>query len=209
MERERITISIKKDLLNRIDKFIDGTNIRNRSNAVEVLATKGLGQEATKKAVVLLGGKDALKSITGTKIFLSQLKSVGFDHVHIAVGFLADKIKERLGDGSEFDMKFTYSDKGEGSGGAILSLKKQLTETFIVYNSDKGYEIDLKFLLDYHRNHNTDATIATDDLENMTGIYVFEPNIISVIRRGFSMIEEDLIPELLKQGRTIFYPIAS
>jgi NDP-sugar pyrophosphorylase family protein len=207
MERERVTISVKKEVLKKIDKFVDGTNVRNRSNAIEILTLKALGEESTKKAVVLLGGKDALRFIPATKDFLFKLKEVGFDHVHIAVGFLGDKIKEKLGNGSEFGMKFSYSDKGEGSSGALSSLKKHLTETFIIFNSEENPIVDLKFLIDYHKQHKAIATIATTDLTGMKGIYLFEPEIFSFIPRGFSMIEDDLIPLLVTEGKAIIYPV--
>ena len=132
MERERITISIKKSLLEEIDRTIDSVKIRNRSHAIETLCTRSLNYSDKKNAVVILGGDDAIKQIPAVKENLKNLKKYGFTKVYIAVGYLADKIKASLGDGSNFGLKLEYLGEGEGSGGAILPLKKLFQQTFRV-----------------------------------------------------------------------------
>jgi NDP-sugar pyrophosphorylase family protein len=205
MDRERITISIKKNVLEKIDRIIDGTSVRNRSHAIETLALKSLGGATSNQAVIILGGDDAIKAIPAAKAYLPKLKVAGFDSVVIAVGFLADKVKEKIGFGVEYDLTIKYSDKGEGSGGALNILKKELQSTFIVINTAKEYEIDLKNLLEYHRNHKSKFTIATDDIHSMLGIYVIEPEILSIIPKGFSMLDDDLIPKLINDKEIIIY----
>lgn len=205
MDRERITISIKKNVLEKIDRIIDGTSVRNRSHAIETLALKSLGGATSNQAVIILGGDDAIKAIPAAKSYLPKLKEAGFDSVVIAVGFLADKVKEKIGFGVEYDLTIKYSDKGEGSGGALNILKKELQSTFIVINTAKEYEIDLKNLLEYHRNHKSKFTIATDDIHSMLGIYVIEPEILSIIPKGFSMLDDDLIPKLINDKEIIIY----
>jgi NDP-sugar pyrophosphorylase family protein len=207
MDRERITISIKKNVLEKIDHTIDGTSVRNRSHAIETLALKSLGGATSNQAVIILGGDDAIKAIPAAKAYLPKLKEAGFDSVVIAVGFLADKVKEKIGFGVEYDLTIKYSDKGEGSGGALNILKKELQSTFIVINTAKEYEIDLKNLLEYHRNHKSKFTIATDDIKSMLGIYVIEPEILSIIPKGFSMLDDDVIPKLVNDKEIIIYPI--
>lgn len=207
MDRERITISIKKKVLDEIDKVIDGVNVRNRSHAIESLAMQGLGKNESKSAVILLGGDDALKAIPATNNYLVKLKMAGFDKVNIAVGFLGDKVKEKLGDGRDFNLKLEYSDKGEGSGGAIKSFQGQLRKTFIVFNTTKVFETELNFLLNYHKDHKAIATVATNDLETFDGIYIFEPEIFDYIPKDFSMIDENVLPKLIKEGKAIIYPL--
>ena len=53
---ERITITIKKELLGRIDKSIDKNNVRNRSHAIERLIVKALGKTGIETALLLAGG---------------------------------------------------------------------------------------------------------------------------------------------------------
>lgn len=206
MERERITISIKKGLLDEIDRIIDGVNIRNRSHAFETLSTKSLNFSEQKNAVVLLGGDDALKQIPAVKQNLKNLKKYGFSKVYIAVGYLADKIKEKLGDGKDLELKLEYLTEGEGSGGAILPLKKKFDKTFLVFNSDKTFDLDINKLIDFHKNKKSVATVMTGDLEKMDGLYLFEPEIFESIPKGFSMIETDVLPKLAREEKMIIRP---
>jgi len=207
MERERVTISIKKTVLDKIDRTIDGTNIRNRSHAMESLILKGLGTSDTQTAVVLMGGDDVLKSIPYVEKSLSELKDLNFETVHIATGFLGDRVKDKLGDGSKYGLKFVYNDKGEGSAGALAILKKELKNTFIVVNHNQFTDFKLGELLDFHKKHHFVATIATDDLQTLHGIYIFEPEITSRLSKGFSMLEDDILPKLVKDSKAVVFPI--
>ncbi|MFA7253461.1 MAG: sugar phosphate nucleotidyltransferase [Patescibacteria group bacterium] len=206
MERERITISIKKKILEKVDAEIDGTNIRNRSHAIETFVTKGIGYSPEKNAVILLGGDNALKSIPATRVYLKKLKESGFDKIVIAVGFLGDKVKEKLGSGEEFGLQIQYTDKGEGSGGAISTLKKSFKNTFLVFNIGKVYDIDLNTCLEYHKNRRVVATVLTNDLNTMEGIYILEPETFALIPRGFSMLEDEILPKLIKAGKIAVLP---
>ncbi len=207
MERERITISIKKTILNEIDRTIDGTNIRNRSHAIETLARAALNYSDEKNAVVLLGGDDALKLIPAVKENLLALKSLGFKKVYIAVGYLADKIKEKLGNGEEYDMKLEYLEEGKGSGGALLPLKKHFKKTFFVINSSRAIKNDLNKILDFHKNKAAVATVVTDDLNTMDGLYIFEPELFKYLPKGFSMLETEILPKLAKEDKIIVKPL--
>lgn len=206
MERERITISIKKNLLKEIDKTIDGVEVRNRSHAIETLATSALNSGDTKNAVVLLGGKDAMKMIPSAKENLSYLSKHGFSTVYIAVGFLADKIKEKLGDGADFDLKLKYLEEGEGSGGAIKQLKKIFDKTFVVINQGQKASTDLDKIISYHKKFKPAVTISTDNLAELSGIYVVEPEIFKHLPNGFSMLETDIFPKLIDEEKVVLFP---
>ena len=43
MERQRLTITLKQDILDKLDATIDGARIRNRSHAIEYHLGKVLG----------------------------------------------------------------------------------------------------------------------------------------------------------------------
>jgi len=206
MDRERITISIRKAVLDIVDKTIDGTSIRNRSHAIENLIVRASGQ-MNKQAMILLGGDNAMKAIEPTKLFLNKLSESGFSKVNIAVGFLGDKVKDKLGDGSEFGIAIEYNEKGEGSGGAIASLKKTFKSPLVVFNTAKKFDFNLDSLIDFHQKYSPVATIITEDIDTLDGIYVLSPEILKNIPNGFSMLEEDIFPELLKEGKAIILPL--
>jgi NDP-sugar pyrophosphorylase family protein len=206
MERERITISIKKNLLKEIDGTIDGIKVRNRSHAIETLATLALNLGETKNAILLLGGKDALKLIPTAKENLKLLKKYGFSTVYIAIGYLGDKIIQKLGDGKELGLNLKYIE-GEGSGGAIKQLKKAFDKTFIVVNTDEVLKVDIEKLIAFHRKHKVVGTIATGSLLGLEGAYILEPEIFNNLPNGFSMVETDIFPKLLKEEGIAIYPI--
>lgn len=205
MDRERITISIKKNVLDQIDKIIDGTKIRNRSHAIETLALKALGKSSKKSAVILMGGDNALRLIPSTEKYLAKLKEADFDTVYIAVGFLGDKIKQRLGDGNELGINIIYSDKGEGSGGALAALKKNIDGTFVVINTENYIEVDFDQLINFHKNYNPVSTIVKEE-SDLKGIYILDTEIFNYIPKEFSMLEDDVITKIIEMGKAIAYP---
>jgi NDP-sugar pyrophosphorylase family protein len=207
MSRERVTISINNDLLKKIDQQIDGTKIRNRSHAVESLIYEALGLDQIKDAIIMAGGNDVMKNITAIKDSLLRLKKLGISEVIVAVGFLADKIKKELKSGQDFGLKLDYLEKGEGTGGSLFLLKKAIKKSFIVVNINKQTDIDYEMLADFHKSSGKITTIATDDVKSFKGVYILEPKIFDYIPKGFSMLEEDIFPNLLKDNELAIYPV--
>jgi NDP-sugar pyrophosphorylase family protein len=206
MERERITISIKKKLLKEIDKTIDGLNVRNRSHAIETLSSVALNKCDVKNAVILIGGTNAIKTIPGAIDALGKLQKNNFNKVYIALGYLADKIKDKLDDVKYKDLNLSYLEGGEGSAGAFLPLKKSLTSTFIVFNTSYATKINIDDILEFHRKYSAIATVATNDFSDFEGIYIFEPSIFNYIKEKSSMLEVDVLPKLIEENKLIAFP---
>ena len=207
MSRERVTITINKDVLSKIDKQIDRVKNRNRSHIIENIISEYLNLQKIKDVIIMAGGEEANKSIDAIKDAIIRLKAFGIDEIIIALGYLGENIKKALGDGKELNIKIDYLDKGEGSGGSILKLKNALKNTFIVVNLDKKIEIDYKMAIDFHKKTGKSATVATNDIKTLRGIYILEPEIISLLPKGFSMLEEDIFPRLIKENKLNIYPI--
>ena len=207
MSRERVTITIKNDVLKALDKKIDGVKIRNRSHAVESMLSESLGIYAIKDAIIMAGGDEAIKSITAIKDSLMRLKRIGIEEVIVALGFLGDKIKKELGNGKEYGLKIDYLEKGEGTGGALNLLKKALKKSFVVVNLDSKLDVDYKMVIDFHKNTIALCTVATNDVKSFKGIYILEPEVTKFLPDGFSMLEEDVFPRLHKEGKLNIYPI--
>lgn len=201
--RERITISIRKDLLSKVDQQIDGARLRNRSHAIEHYISESLGVADVSNAVILGGGKGALKLIPIIENTIKDLQEYGINLIYLAVGYLGPKIKEYLGDGTKYGVKIVYVEGGEGTAGALNPLKQIFKKTFIVANLDEQMNVDLKKLVSFHRKHLSTATIAIKDFRNPKGIYVFEPDIFKYIPSSFSMLETNIFPELIKENKLI------
>lgn len=207
MKRERITISIREDILKAINKRIDGVRLRNRSHAIESLISDTLGLDTISDAIILAGGETPDKSLPAIKDSLLRLKKIGLKDVIIAIGYRGEKIKSELKDGKEFGVSISYLEKGEGSGGALAPMKGAVKKTFMVINIKNKFDLDYKMLLDFHKAGNSITTVATNDIKTFEGIYVIEPDIFSYLPKGFSMLEEDIFPKILKEGKLSIYPV--
>jgi NDP-sugar pyrophosphorylase family protein len=175
--KERISLTVDKELIKRVDQRIDGSRIKNRSHAVETLLLKALGEGKLRKAFILAGGKGTrLRPITheipkpmilinGRPILeysIDMLKRYDVRDIMISVGYKGEKIKEYFGDGSKFGVKITYVEEKEplGTGGPLRLVKHFLNETFVMMNADELKDIDLHDMYAFHKAQGGLATIA-------------------------------------------------
>lgn len=208
-DRIRVTISLSKEVADRIDETIDGIRIRNRSHAVETLVTESLQISPVKQAVILAGGEHAQRRLPAIKHALQSLVQAGIFDVTVAVGYLGDKIRTELKNGASYGVRIGYHQTELGTGGALAELKDSLKQTFLVVNLQEPVEADIRTILKFHREHNPVVTLATQELTDLNGIYVIEPKIFSAIPSGFCMLEDTVFPELTKQGKLLPYPVLS
>lgn len=208
MKRTRLTISIGNNVIEAVDKIIDGVHIRNRSHAIETLLAEGLNILAIRTAVILAGGKDAEKRLPAIESALDLLKKNAIFDIKIAVGFLGDKIKDHIGNGSQYGVNVEYIEGGQGTGGALLPLKQQIRSIFLTFNLIEPIVCDLKNLIKFHYQHKPVATIATTSLKDLNGVYVLDPQIFNYIPKGFSMLEDEIFDKLTREGKLMSYPLS-
>lgn len=206
-DRVRVTISLSKEVADRIDETVDGIRIRNRSHAIESLVTESLSISPVKQAVILAGGEQAPRRVPAIRRMLKELTKNGIFEVTVAVGFMGDTIRQELGTGSEYGLRIAYHQTELGTGGALLELREQLKQTFLVINLSEPVEADLKAILAFHRQHTPTVTLASTSLTELSGVYIMEPQLFSFIQPGFCMLEESVFPELTKQGKLLPYPV--
>ena len=203
------------------------------------------------KAVVLAGGKGArLAPYTriipkpmmpiGDKaileIMLHQMRRAGIQEVILTVGHLAGLMRAFFQDGSHLGLHICYSfeDHPLGTAGP-LGLIENLDETFMVCNGDVLTTLNLKNLIDFHKQNQGIATIAShirqvhidlgvietngdhsivgyqekptiDYLVSM-GIYIFEPTVLHYIPKGQYLDFPDLIKILVAdKKKVVAYP---
>ena len=146
--KERITITLNKNLVSQIDKRIDGVDIKNRSQEIEFLLAESLGINRPSKAVLLVGGRGTrLRPLTDkmpkallpvhnktiTEHLFDLLKKYGIRDAVLCVGYLREKIKEKFGDGSAIGMNITYVEENEPLGTAgPLKLGKNILRTALL-----------------------------------------------------------------------------
>jgi len=177
MGRKRLTITLRDDMLKRVDGMVDNIRIRNRSHAIEILLSRALSSRNIKYAVVLAGGRGTrmrpftyempkpMIPVQGRPLIqhiVELLRKHEVSEIIFSVGYMGDKIKEYFGNGSRFGVNITYveEDKELGTAGPLALMKDKLSETFLMFNGDILADIDLKDFVSFHEEKKGIATIA-------------------------------------------------
>ncbi len=176
MDRDRLTITLRKDILNKVDRLIDGTSIRNRSHAIETLITRAIAPKID-TAIILAGGEGIklrpltyeipkpLIPVSGRPLVeytIDLLKKAEIRNIIFAIGHLGDKIKQHFGDGSKFGVRISYSEerKSLGTAGALRVASSLIHGTFLAIHGDILTKINLLDLLHFHSQQDITATMA-------------------------------------------------
>ena len=221
--KERITITLDKDLIKEIDKKVDGHNIKNRSHAIELSLMSSIGNNKPKKALILAGGMGTrlrpitneipkqLMPIHGKTILehvLDLFKKHGIKNIILAIGYKGDKIREYFGDGKRFNVNITYVQENAplGTAGPIRSAKELIDSTFIVCNADELKDLDLIDMYLSHKENKATATIALTTVEDPSnyGVARLQGNrILEFVEKP----KKDKAPSnLINSGLYIFEP---
>jgi len=199
-QRERITITIKQDLLRALDTTIDHQRIRNRSHALEVILSRSLNLK-TKQALILASGEGVkmrpftyeipkpLIPVNGKPLLeygITLLREHGITDIYITLSHLAHKIEHHFGDGSGLGVKITYikEKKPSGTGGALLAAKKKLQSApFLLLYSDVLLDLDITEFIQTHTNNK--AAVGTLALTS-----VADPSAFGAVKlRGSRIVE--------------------
>ncbi len=143
------------------------------------------------KAVILVGGKATrLEPLTVNtpKAMMPVLNTPFLEHVirHLArhqikdiilaQGHLAQPIERYLGDGSQYGVRLHYSieDTPLGTAGAVKNAERYLDETFLMLNGDIFTDLDIRAMIDFHRERKAKATIAVTPVDDPTAYGLIE-----------------------------------
>jgi len=98
-------------------------------------------------------------------------KQAGIDEFVIVIGYLGEKIKDKLGDGDKYGVKITYIKNREWqkeNGVSVLKAKELLNEKFVLLMSDHIFDDRiLKELIDYDTK--SSVVLAVDRRELLLG----------------------------------------
>ena len=131
---------------------------------IMVIMAGGIGSrllphtEDCPKPMLKVSGKPILEHI------IDRAKLDGFKHFIIAINYLGDVIESYFGNGNTMNIKIDYirEDKPLGTAGALSLLDLKIDKAFIVTNGDVITDIRYAELLDFHLNHNAEATMAVN-----------------------------------------------
>jgi mannose-1-phosphate guanylyltransferase len=93
---------------------------------------------------------------------LEWLRGHGIDDVIMSCGFLADSVREVLGDGSSLGLRLRFVEEPEprGTAGAVKLAEPLLDERFLMLNGDVLTDIDLSQQIAQHEQTGASATLA-------------------------------------------------
>lgn len=182
------------------------------------------------KPMLPLGSRPLLELI------VEQLRDAGIRKVNVATHYKGDVISDHFKDGQDFgvDIRYVKEDQPLGTAGA-LSLLEESDEPLLVINGDILTRVDFRSMLNFHREHEADLTIAvrlyefrvpygvvlTDGVavKGMSekpivrqfinaGIYLLSPPVRRLVPNGQPYDIPDLIQLLLTKGRSVVsFPI--
>ncbi len=144
-------------------------------------------------------------------------------------------IHEYFGDGSKWGIEIRYlrEDKKLGTAGALSLLETKPSDSFLVVNGDLLTNLNFKHLLDFHKNHHSDATMCVREYDHVipygvvnadnfklldiqekpvkrylvnAGMYACEPHILDLIPKDTYFDMTDLFFAILekKMAATVF-----
>ena len=221
----------------------------------EVLGMRSLGQSAPPGpapiAVIMAGGRGLrlrpltdkvpkpllrVGSTTIVERIISGVAAAGVEHVYLAVNYMADAFRERLGDGEQLGVTLHYLHEETELGTAgPLSLLSASEGPVLVTNGDILTTVNFARMLDFHWRHGGAITVAGADhvshvpygiLETTAQhllsieekpdrrelcnavIYLLEPDVLRLLRPGARADMPDLIADVLADGRSVgVFPI--
>lgn len=183
MDRQRLTITLKKDVLRQVDRTIDGARIRNRSHAIEYLLSKAIGPKVS-QVFILAGGKGIkmrpftyempkpmipVRNRPILEHIIDLLREFNIRDIIISIDYLGEKIREYFGDGSKFGVRITYVEGKEpvGTAAPLLMARNFLANNpFLMIHGDVLADIDLLDLIDFHESHKGLMTMSLTSVED-------------------------------------------
>lgn len=177
------------------------------------------------KPMLPVGGRPLMEHI------VRQLRDSGIRQVSITTHFKPDAIIQHFGNGEKFGVEINYvnEDRPLGTAGA-LGLIEATGEPLLVINGDILARVDYRAMLEHHREHRADLTVAVRQYDIQVpygvidaegarvrrlqekptvtflvnaGIYLLESTIVRHIPNGQRFDMTDLIQRLLDEGRAV------
>jgi mannose-1-phosphate guanylyltransferase len=190
------------------------------------------------QALILAGGEGTrLRPLTSTipkpvvplanrphlAFMIDWLRGHGVDDVILSCGFMADGVRQVLGDGAALGVRLRYVDEPTplGTGGALRYAGELLDERFLMLNGDVLSDLDLSAELRQHEETGARATLALYPVEDpsMYGLvrlnddssvreFVEKPSSAeeidtNLINAGAYVLERSILDEMAAPGTNI------
>jgi dTDP-glucose pyrophosphorylase len=207
MERRRllqIPLTDAHGVIVGIQTLHDLLQTRRKNNAVFLMAG-GFGKrlqpltDLCPKPLLNVGDKPILE------IIIENFVSAGFHRFFISTHYRPEMIRERIGDGSRWniDVVYVHEEQPLGTGGALgLLPKERIQEPLFMMNGDLLTNLDFNKLLDFHESHDAVATMCVREHEHRVPYGVIE----SDGERVVSMVEKPAYRYFINAGIYVLSP---
>ena len=131
--------------------------------------------DETPKPLLKVAGKSLIE------YHLKNLAAAGINDIIINTAWLADKIHQQLGDGSDYGVNIKYSDEGtalETAGGIINALPILGDEPFIVVNGDIWCDFDFTTLPELAAGSQSHLMLVNNPEHNKNGDFALQDGLI-------------------------------
>ncbi|HTG13791.1 MAG TPA: NDP-sugar synthase [Blastocatellia bacterium] len=176
------------------------------------------------QALILAGGKGTrlrpltmhtpkpIVPIAGSPFLLYQLellKRADVRDVILSLSYQPHKIEDRLGDGTDLNVRISYAVEATplGTAGAYRNAAALINETTVVFNGDVLTDIDINEVIRFHRERKATATIVLTPVPNPTAYGLVETEADGRVRRFVEKPRpEDVTCDTINAGIYILEP---
>lgn len=210
-ERERISITLRKEIIRLIDSRVDGVKLRNRSHAIEHYLKETLATPMD-QAVILAGDQSKPLIQIGGKTVLEHmilsLKKTGINKFIICTRNDPKPVRDLLSKKLYSDLEISFvQNSTTGTAQALLACKKKLgSENFILLYGDVIADVDLLDLLDFHTSAKSIATMVVASVPDPMPWGVVRLKRDRIVRFEEKPSDKAKLTNLINSGIYVFEP---
>ena len=178
------------------------------------------------KPMIRVAGRPILERL------VLHLVGFGIRKIFLAVNYLGHIVEQHFGDGSLYGCEISYLHEATplGTGGALSLLPKKPKDPVLVLNGDLVTQADIGAMLEFHLSKQNEMTIGLREYSHTvpygcvelrgsqivqiqekpvltrlvnTGIYVIDPQVLTLVPREVEFPITNLIEELLKNQKRV------
>ena len=133
--------------------------------------------ETVPKPMLPVNGRPLLEHM------LDKLHRAGIRSVNVATHYLSDSIVDHFHDGRDFGVRLNYFQEAEplGTAGALAKMSSG-TDPLLVINGDILTGVDIRAMLHYHRENNSQLTVGVRQYDIEVPFGVVETDGVNVTR---------------------------
>ena len=218
-------------------EFLDGPTLKRTFDNLVVLMAGGKGlrllplTQNLPKPLIRIGDQPLLE------IIIRNFARQGFHHFVISINFLGQMIRSHFDNGSRLGISIEYVEEESslGTAGSLGLLKQRPDLPLIVSNGDLLTDLNHDWMVDFHAQHDSQATVAVREydmqvpfgvvsMENgvvksidekpvhrffvNAGVYVLNPGVLDLVERNAALDMPQLLERVTaKMGGVSAFPL--